>query len=1307
MWLRTPAVPYLAVCGIATLLLCGLAVREGRLALVCALAALGFSVVAGLAQRSLQRIDGNWSGYRAELEFGSAEALQRALVRVAAELRASAAAALEAPADPAGRFDHLERLVDGREDRGVVMYDNGRPVAWGGSVRVATDPAPAGLGVFRTPFYLVLYATAERESRRTVATSIIHADEPADRLSQPLDVEVARRSGVREFLYDDGPNVPAGFTTFASGNDTLFAARPAPIAQGEARLRALESARVRGSLLLALTLLVVLAGAWRAPTGLALRLGSLLLALGALAVVPLNAFSNLTSVFDPAVYYVPLGGPLTGSVGALAASSALVLLGVLTVLRGAPLTRSRWLAVAVVMLIASLAPFLLRDLARGISPPPWGISTPLWIWWQVAIFLAAAALLLAGASAGRVALGARRGLPPMIAPVMAGVAGLLAPVLWAAPGQWPPWYPVLWIVAMAALALTRRSRGFVLNAAIVAAIGSLVLVWGTTSRRRLALAERDVTGLMQVDNNAAMLLGRMARDLADGPAPLDRAGLLKEYVRSDLDDAGNPVQLTTWTRTSSGTYQPGATLVLSDFLQPAASVAAVVDEAAVSGQPVIRAADGFAGVDLYLAVPHGNDQYTSVAVAPRTRLIPGDPFSVLLGLAPESATEAPYTLALESVPMGTEPRDRPWERNGNEMHGDWRVHTLRGPTRAHVEVELRSVPALLQRGVLLVLLDLVLLAALWTVSAAADGGLGRWTRRRARTWSTSYRARLTFSLFAFFVAPAVTFAVWSYGRLQSDDRQSRELLLRETLRSFAAEGRYDSLASESDRLDVPLFVYRQGNLQATSDPLYELLAPVGLLLPPPIELLLDIENEVSAGYRTRIGALPALFGYRSAIADGGATRIVVGAPARSDELALDRQRRDLGTLVLFATAMGALAALGLSGIAARTIARPIGELRNAALAIGEGARRTELADQPPREFMPVYAAFRHMTADLTASRTALEQAQRRTEAVLRNVASGVLAVSGSGHISLANPRVETMLGRGFTPGTPLASVDGTGLHERVHAFLEATADEEDFDVFMHGRQLRGRLTRLHSAGGGVVVTLEDVTEVARAQRVLAWGEMARQVAHEIKNPLTPIRLGVQHLKRAHGDERVDYEQVLAQNVARILAEIDRLDEIARAFSRYGRAPAEREQGEVVDVSDVLRDVVELERMGEGRVAWMLDDPSEAVHAIARAEELREVLLNVLENARLANAASVRIGIERSADHVNVVVEDDGDGIAAEVLPRVFEPHFSTRTSGSGLGLAISRTLVNGWGGDITIESEAGEGTRVTITLASPPAAEQT
>jgi nitrogen fixation/metabolism regulation signal transduction histidine kinase len=292
------------------------------------------------------------------------------------------------------------------------------------------------------------------------------------------------------------------------------------------------------------------------------------------------------------------------------------------------------------------------------------------------------------------------------------------------------------------------------------------------------------------------------------------------------------------------------------------------------------------------------------------------------------------------------------------------------------------------------------------------------------------------------------------------------------------------------------------------------------------------------------------------------------------------------------------------------------------------------------------------------------------------------------------------------PGTPLATVEVPRLAEIVDGFVDSGREEEDFELQLRDRQLRGRLTRL---GDGAVITLDDVSDLARAQRVLAWGEMARQVAHEIKNPLTPIRLGVQHLRRARTDARVDFDKVLDQNVSRILSEIDRLDEIARTFSRYGTVPEERAPAEPTDVAAVVRDVVALENMGEGEVKWTVDGADEPRLALARGDELREVLLNVLENARLANARNVAVTLTRNgADGVSdtdgriaITVRDNGYGIPSDVLPRIFEPHFSTRTSGSGLGLAVSRRLIESWGGDIGVESTPGEGTEVRIVLRTP------
>jgi nitrogen fixation/metabolism regulation signal transduction histidine kinase len=288
------------------------------------------------------------------------------------------------------------------------------------------------------------------------------------------------------------------------------------------------------------------------------------------------------------------------------------------------------------------------------------------------------------------------------------------------------------------------------------------------------------------------------------------------------------------------------------------------------------------------------------------------------------------------------------------------------------------------------------------------------------------------------------------------------------------------------------------------------------------------------------------WGYRAVAGREGAN-YVLAAPARSDEILLDRRRRDLTLLVLFATAVGGIAAFWLSGFAARILAR-----------------------------------------DLELSRI----------------------------------------------------------------------------------------------------------EVARAERVLAWGEMARQVAHEIKNPLTPIRLGVQHLRRAKADPRVDFDKVLDENVTRILSEIDRLDKIARTFSRYGSAPGDLPAAEKVDVAAILRDVVALERMGMGGVDWTL----EGANAPVFAEALRDVFLNVFENSRLARARGVHVRLSRGERTVSIEIGDDGGGIARGALPRVFEPHFSTRTTGSGLGLAISRRLLDSWGGTIDLQSDEGKGAHVTITL---------
>ena len=695
------------------------------------------------------------------------------------------------------------------------------------------------------------------------------------------------------------------------------------------------------------------------------RVAALAAGLACTALVPLNQFSNLTRLFDPSVYFTPRGGPLTGNAGALATTSALALLGVLAVFRRQAHRTSRWGALATVVLVAGLGPFLLRELARGVQVPLHGVDATLWLIWEVPLFLAAVSVLLAGTGAGAALLGPRRGLPPWVAPFAATVAAVLAPVVWEAPGRWPWWYTLLWVGAIGMLALSRRTRSVILSASTVAALGATTLVWGRTSRGRVDAAVRDLSGLSQVDSVAMGLLRRFGTGLSGDFAPNSRAGLLQHFVASDIASAGNPVALFAWPVDTGAV----ATIQTAQVPVPAAAVTRLVMRARQTGALIVEPVPTDTAVVLVMAAPSASGGVTAVVMAPKSRLFEPDPFARLLGLDADPEGEPPYTVRLrERAPVAAANGHVTWRRDGSELHGDWVVRTGTGAAVAHVEVELRPLLALVQRGALIVLLNLAIVGLLWMVSVVADGGGGRWLRARRRTWARSYRAKLSLALFAFFVIPATAFAIWSYEQLATDATQSRAVLVRETLRALAPPQRPLWLPAESDRLDTPLFLYFAGELAEASDSLLDDIAPVGRFLDRDAELALAVRGEATDTRLQRVDGASMLFGFRS-FSDEGRPSIVIGAPARADELALGRRRRDLGVLVLFATAVGALAALWLSGIAGRQLARPIGELRRAALSLAGGARTLPLETEPTVEFSPVFTAFHRMASDLNASRS--------------------------------------------------------------------------------------------------------------------------------------------------------------------------------------------------------------------------------------------------------------------------------------------------------------------------------------------------
>jgi signal transduction histidine kinase len=597
------------------------------------------------------------------------------------------------------------------------------------------------------------------------------------------------------------------------------------------------------------------------------------------------------------------------------------------------------------------------------------------------------------------------------------------------------------------------------------------------------------------------------------------------------------------------------------------------------------------------------------------------------------------------------------------------------------------------RAAVTLLLDVLLLLLAWTTCRrllGGGGGIAPGVFRR------SYRRTVATALAGFFLVPAVLFTAWSFLRLRQDATRDRSAEVARVLRDAAVGGGFAvadrpvpgaaALAELADGVGADLAVYRRGRLLATSTPL---LAELGLLAPvidPALTRAAPGETSATLaglpGVNLRLGAEPT-----------GTPGTVLAAVLPGAEAQLAREQVDLALLLLLTSLGGGIAAVVVAGLVARALGQPIDALTRTAIAIG---RRQPVPDPgaPPAEFDPVFGAIAQMEGDLRASAAQLEAGRVRTEAILSTVATGVIGVAADGTVIHVNPRAEALLGVPISRERPLAEQlppEWAPVAEAVRRGLEPTSPGAESRELELGTR-RAAVTVAPFQDGGLVLAITDITEASRAARVLAWGEMARQVAHEIKNPLTPMRLGLQHLQRLRADGRPEFAEQVDLTAERLLTEIDRLDRIARSFARYGAPPAEVGGPlEAVALGAVAREVAELFALaaGEPQVV-VLGEAGEPV--AARREELIQVMLNLLDNARGAGAAQVAIEL---APH-SVRVRDDGAGIAADQIARIFEPSFSTTTSGTGLGLAIVRRLVEGWGATIAVESTPGEGTVLTI-----------
>jgi len=402
-----------------------------------------------------------------------------------------------------------------------------------------------------------------------------------------------------------------------------------------------------------------------------------------------------------------------------------------------------------------------------------------------------------------------------------------------------------------------------------------------------------------------------------------------------------------------------------------------------------------------------------------------------------------------------------------------------------------------------------------------------------------------------------------------------------------------------------------------------------------------------------------------------------------------------------------LISAALAGRLALRVARPVADLVEGTRAVARGNFSPQLEEPPDEELRELVRAFLSMSRTLKEQTDALSREKERLATLLAHLTAGVVAYRSDGAVLLANPAAAS-LGGGRADGAALEDVFPGERMAEVRRTLARLSDFVTAEVEPRsGERWRIVTVPLPVGGEGArMAVIEDVSEVVRSNRLAAWAEMARIIAHEIKNPLTPIRLSVEHLREVwnrSGGATPEFSRALDECVTNVLTQTEELKRAASEFSDYARLP----QPEIgpTDVGRVIRDTAAAFAGAPG-VRWTVRSEPD-VRAEADPRLLARVLSNLIGNAvdALSGAAGeIVVSAERSDGRIIVTVDDTGPGVPERILPRLFDPYFSAKSGGTGLGLAIAKKIVEEHGGTIAAENRRGGGFRVRFEL--PLAAER-